>query len=133
VKSLDELKKIKEETLASMRIREEEPTVRVAVGMSTCGIAAGARDTLNALMEEINKRNLSGVTVITTGCAGMCQREPLVDITEKDGSTYSYQNITPEKAKVLVSQHLVNKKPVFEWVLATRGLCREGAAERSGD
>lgn len=121
MKSLDELKKIRDEMAEEMKMREDDDDfTRVRVGMSTCGIAAGARDTLDAIMEEVNKRQLSNINVTTTGCAGFCKNEPLVDVISPDGTVYTYQNVDEERAKAIVAQHLVNKKPVMDWLMGSR-------------
>jgi len=120
LKSLEDLKKMKEETIQAMQLKEQpEPEYRVTVGLGTCGIAAGARAVYNAFVEEVNNRKIKYVTVVGTGCAGICKNEPLVEITGADGITYTYQNLTPEKAKAVTEQHLVQKKPVEAWLLAT--------------
>ena len=114
-----------------MALREErEGQVRVTVGMGTCGIAAGAREILNIFLEEINKRNLSRVKVLSTGCPGICNREPVVEIMETDGTAYTYGEMTPERVKVVVARHLVNKQPVWDWLIGTRNLCGHGGGEK---
>lgn len=83
MKTLEELMAIKEKTKEKMTVREDQSDVtRVVVGMATCGIAAGARPVLNAFMDEVEKRHLQNVTVAQTGCIGMCQYEPIVEILE---------------------------------------------------
>ncbi|QNB48083.1 (2Fe-2S) ferredoxin domain-containing protein [Thermanaerosceptrum fracticalcis] len=131
MKSLEELKKIKEETRERMALREaKEGQVRVTVGMGTCGIAAGAREILNILLEEINKRNLPWVAVLTTGCPGICKKEPIVQITESEGTTYTYGEMTPERVKIVVARHLVNKQPVWDWLIGTRNPCGHRGGEQ---
>ena len=80
MKSLAELKAIKEKNKMGVMLREEQDGIRVVVGMATCGIAAGARPVLNAFTEEVAKRRLEGVTVAQTGCIGICQYEPVVEV-----------------------------------------------------
>jgi NADP-reducing hydrogenase subunit HndB len=92
-----------------MNIREADPNnIRVLVGMATCGIAAGARPVLNTLVEEIQKRSLQNITVTQTGCIGICQYEPIVEVLEPGKEKVTYVNMTPEKAVRVVSDHLVN-------------------------
>ncbi|MCI1965381.1 MAG: (2Fe-2S) ferredoxin domain-containing protein [Oscillospiraceae bacterium] len=107
--SLEELAQIRDKVRSKMNIREADPNnIRVLVGMATCGIAAGARPVLNTLVEEIQKRSLQNITVTQTGCIGICQYEPIVEVLEPGKEKVTYVNMTPEKAVRVVSDHLVN-------------------------
>lgn len=120
MKSLADLEKIRRQAQERMRVRDGEGSTRIVVGMGTCGIAAGAREVLAAFMDELAKREQNDVTVTQTGCAGLCEFEPLVEVylPGKERVTYSY--VTPEKARQIVARHLVNKQVVGDWVLAKR-------------
>ena len=85
--------------------------------MATCGIAAGARPVMNSFVEEIAKRNLSNVTVAQTGCIGMCQYEPIVEVLEPGKEKVTYVNMTAEKAAKVVVDHIVNGNPVTEYTV----------------
>ena len=85
--------------------------------MATCGIAAGARPVLNALVDEVAKRNLKGVTVAQTGCIGMCQYEPIVEVMEPGKEKVTYVKMTPEKAVKVINEHIVNGNPVVEYTV----------------
>ncbi|MCI5947923.1 MAG: (2Fe-2S) ferredoxin domain-containing protein [Oscillospiraceae bacterium] len=119
MKSLEELLAIKEKAQAQMSARDAEGKdgVRVVVGMATCGIAAGARPVLSALLSELEKRNVKHVTVTQTGCIGMCQYEPIVEVFEPGKEKVTYVLMTPEKAVKVVNEHLVNGKPVAEYTV----------------
>ena len=119
MKSLEELLAIKEKAQAQMSARDAEGKdgVRVVVGMATCGIAAGARPVLSALLSELEKRNVKHVTVTQTGCIGMCQYEPIVEVFEPGKEKVTYVLMTPEKAVKVVYEHLVNGKPVAEYTV----------------
>lgn len=117
MKSLDELKKIREEAVANMEMRDTNKDIRIVVGMATCGIAAGARKVLNTFIEEIAKRNIKNVQVLQTGCIGMCTFEPLVEIYEKDKEKVTYINIDENKAKRIVAEHIVNNQVVGEYTI----------------
>ena len=119
MKSLEELLAIKERAQAQMSARDAEGKdgVRVVVGMATCGIAAGARPVLSALLSELEKRNVKHVTVTQTGCIGMCQYEPIVEVFEPGKEKVTYVLMTPEKAVKVVNEHLVNGKPVAEYTV----------------
>lgn len=104
MKSLAELNAIRDKAKANMNIREDnEYTTRVLVGMATCGIAAGAKPVLTALVDEIARRNLSHVTVSQTGCIGMCQYEPIVEVLEPGKEKVTYVKVTPEMVARIVS------------------------------
>ena len=114
-----ELEAIRKKTLERINLRREDESdnVRVVVGMATCGIAAGAKPVLTALVDEIARRNLSHVTVSQTGCIGMCQYEPIVEVLEPGKEKVTYVKVTPEMVARIVSDHLVNGNPVGEFTV----------------
>jgi NADP-reducing hydrogenase subunit HndB len=119
MKSLEELLAIKEKAQAQLAARDADGNdgIRVVVGMATCGIAAGARPVLKALVDEVAKRNVQHVSVTQTGCIGMCQYEPIVEIFEPGKEKVTYVQMTAEKAQKVVAEHLVNGKPVVEYTV----------------
>ena len=119
MKSLEELLAIKEKAQAQLAARDAEGNdgIRVVVGMATCGIAAGARPVLKSIVDEIAKRNVQHVSVTQTGCIGMCQYEPIVEVFEPGKEKVTYVQMTAEKAAKVVSEHLVNGKPVIEYTV----------------
>lgn len=119
MKSLAELQAIKDKMKDKVIIREGVNDIRVVVGMATCGIAAGARPVLNTLVEEVNKEGLSDkVTVSQTGCIGLCQLEPIVEVYEAGKDKVTYVKMTSEKAKRVVEEHLKGGKVVNEYTIA---------------
>ena len=119
MKSIEELMAIRDKTRKNMTVREDtgDSKIRVVVGMATCGIAAGARPVLNAFVDEIAKRDVKGVSVQLTGCIGMCQYEPIVEVTEPGKEKVTYVKMTPEKAVRVVNDHIVNGNPVAEFTV----------------
>lgn len=118
MKSLAELQAIKERTLKNMTARNDsEDATRIVVGMATCGIAAGARPVMNAFTEEIARRSLKGVTVSQTGCIGMCQYEPIVEVFVPGQEKVTYVQMTPEKVAKVVADHIVNGNIVTEYTV----------------
>ena len=119
MKSLAELQAIRDKARAQVELREEKGNnaIRVLVGMATCGIAAGARPVLNALVEEVNKRQLSNVVVTQTGCIGICQYEPVVEVVVPGQEKVTYVKMTAEKAVRVVNDHLVNGNVVTEYTI----------------
>ncbi len=119
MKSLAELQAIKERMKDKIVLREGSGDVRVVVGMATCGIAAGARPVLNAFVEEVASAGLNEkVTVSQTGCVGLCQLEPIVEIYEAGKEKVTYIKMTPAKAKEVVENHLKGGKVVTEYTVA---------------
>ncbi len=120
MKSLAELQEIKNKMKNKIVLREGSGETRVVVGMATCGIAAGARPVLNTFVEEVNAAGLSDkVTVTQTGCVGMCQYEPIVEIYESGKEKVTYIKVTPEKAKTIVEKHLKGGVVVTELTTAS--------------
>ena len=118
MKSLAELQAIRDKTRNQVILRENnDNAIRVLVGMATCGIAAGARPVLAALVEEVAKRGLANVTVTQTGCIGICQFEPVVEIVAPGQEKVTYVRMTPEKAMRVVNDHLVNGRVVTEFTI----------------
>ena len=119
MKSIEELMAIRDKTRKNMTVREDtgDSKIRVVVGMATCGIAAGARPVLNAFVDEIAKRDVKGISVQKNGCIGMCQYEPIVEVTEPGKEKVTYVKMTPEKAVRVVNDHIVNGNPVAEFTV----------------
>lgn len=118
MKSLAELQAIRDKAKQSVNLRaESNAQKRVLVGMATCGIAAGARPVLAAMVEEVAKRQLSDVMVTQTGCVGICQYEPVVEIYAENGEKVTYVKMTAEKAVRVVNDHLVNGNVVTEYTI----------------
>ena len=122
MKSLADLEAIRQRTLDKVNLRREHEGTRIVVGMATCGIAAGARPVLNAFTEEVARRELSGVTVTQTGCIGICQYEPVVEVFAPGKEKVTYVKMTPEKVARVVGEHIVGGTPVAEYTI--------GAAQR---
>ena len=119
MKSLAELQAIKDRMKNKVVLREGTNEIRVVVGMATCGIAAGARPVLNAFVEAVNDAGLSGsVTVTQTGCIGICQFEPVVEIYEAGKEKVTYVKLDADKAKAIVEKHLKGGNVVAEYTIA---------------
>ena len=123
MKSLAELQAIRDKARASVNIRESaEAETRVLVGMATCGIAAGAKPVLNAFVEEVAKRDLKGVMVTQTGCIGICQYEPVVEVVTPGQEKVTYVKMTAEKALRVVNDHLVNGNVGTEYTIGANAI-----------
>ena len=117
VKSLEDLRRLKQEALEKRQARATTGRVQVTVAMGTCGIAAGARETMKSILEYIEGNQVSGVVVTQTGCIGKCDYEPIVEVTVADRPKVIYGKINSERARKIMQEHVGNGKVVAEWVL----------------
>ena len=123
MKSLEELKAIRERMQNQVGFRSESSDeIRVVVGMATCGIASGARPVLTTLSDEVQKRGMSNVVVTQTGCIGLCQYEPIVEVIEPGKEKVTYVKMTSEKALEVLEQHLVRGQVVAKYTLNSENL-----------
>ena len=121
MKSLAELQALRDSMKGKIGVRDDaEGNIRVVVGMATCGIAAGARPVLAAFTEEVSKRNLQNVTIAQTGCIGICQYEPVVEVYEPGKEKVTYVKMTPEMAVKVVNDHLFNGNVVTEYTIGAK-------------
>ncbi len=119
MKSLAELAAIREKMKEKVLLREGTNDIRIVVGMATCGIAAGARPVLNAFVEGIAQEGLEeNVTVTQTGCIGICQYEPVVEVFQSGKEKVTYVKMTPEKAEKVLKEHIKGGKVVEEYTFA---------------
>jgi len=112
MKSLDDLRGIRDEVKKSLAMRAGGQRAKIVVGMGTCGIAAGARETMLAFVEALNAAAVTDVAVTATGCAGFCDQEPLVDVEVRGEPPVRYGRVTAEGARRIVQQHIVAGKVV---------------------
>jgi NADP-reducing hydrogenase subunit HndB len=121
MKSLAELAQIREKMKNKVTIRENaDNATRIVVGMATCGIAAGARPVLAAFVEGVNEAGLTdSVTVTQTGCIGICQYEPVVEVYQAGKEKVTYTKMTPDKAKEVIEKHIKNGNPISEYTIGS--------------
>lgn len=117
MKTLADLKALREKLQGDMKTRREAG-IKVIVGMGTCGIAAGAREVMKAILDEIAKRNLNDVQVEQTGCIGMCEKEVLVDVVYYDKPRITYGKVKPEDARRIILEHVINGRIVEDLVVS---------------
>jgi len=115
VKSLDDLKRIREEALKKQQLKETSGKTEVIVGMGTVGIAAGARETLKAIMDMIETENLSDITVRQTGNIGLDSYEPIVQVVLPGEEKVTYGKVNPEMARQIIKEHIVGGKIIEEY------------------
>lgn len=117
IKSIEDLKRVREEALEKRRVKTSSGNVQVIVGMGTCGIAAGARDTMKAILAEIEARQMSGISVTQTGCIGLCEREPIVQVAIGEAPKVTYGKVTPEVAGRILQEHVAGGSPLASHVI----------------
>jgi NADP-reducing hydrogenase subunit HndB len=117
MKSLADLEKIKNEALKKVSLRTEKRGTRIVVGMATCGLAAGARPVMLALLEEVAKRGLHDVEVVQTGCIGVCRLEPMIEVYVGDEPKVTYVDLNEEKARRIIAEHIVNHQIVYDFTI----------------
>ena len=117
IKSLDDLKKIREQALEKRKVKETSGAIQVIVGMGTCGIAAGARETMKAVLDFIEKNKVENVIVTQTGCIGLCEQEPIIQIAIGDSEKTTYGKVSTDVAEKIMETHVVNGKVFSENIL----------------
>ena len=117
IKSLEELKRVREEALQKKQLKATPGNVQVIVAMGTCGIAAGARDTMKSVLNYIENEKVSGVTVTQTGCIGLCEQEPIMQVVFGDQPKVMYGKVDAQVAQKIMKQHVQNGQPVKEYII----------------
>ena len=118
MKSLEELKALRDKMQGSVTLRNEsEANTRVVVGMATCGIASGARPVLTALSNAVAEKKIEDVAVTQTGCIGLCQYEPIVEVFQAGKEKVTYVKMTPEKALEVIDKHIIGGHPITEYTI----------------
>lgn len=115
--TIEDLKKIKSQHQATFTLREGGYRAKVTVHMGTCGIAAGARDIMDTVMDELSSSGLTDVIVTTSGCAGFCSKEPMITVEVAGGSPVKYAQLNQEKTKKIFNEHVKDGKVVEEYAL----------------
>jgi len=119
LKNVADLEAMREKMKASLAARESAGGARLVVAMGTCGIAAGAREVVAALMDELEQRQVSDVTITQCGCKGLCDREPTLDVLKPGQAPVTYGDVTPEAARRIIAEHIIGGMPIKELVLFT--------------
>lgn len=116
IKSLEDLERVREDALEKRRVRTTSGRAQVIVSMGTCGIAAGAQETMKAILEQIETEKISGMIVTQTGCIGLCGLEPIVQVIAGEGQKVTYGKVTPEVVKRIMSEHVLAGKVVEDFL-----------------
>jgi NADP-reducing hydrogenase subunit HndB len=115
IKSIDDLKRLREEAIEKRKVKTTAGKTQIVVGMGTCGIAAGARETMKAILREIETKEISGIVVTQTGCIGLCEREPIVQVTQGEGEKITYGKVTPAVAMRILNEHVLEGRQIAEY------------------
>ena len=115
---ISDLDKISQRVRKTVLLREGAGRAKVTVHMGTCGIAAGARKIMSTLMDELEKNNIQDVILTSSGCAGLCSKEPMVTVELKDQAPVKYVDLNPEKTSKIFSEHIIGGNIVKEYALA---------------
>jgi NADP-reducing hydrogenase subunit HndB len=127
LKSLEDLRQLREQAQQELTIRQTTGTT-ITVGMGTCGIAAGARETMQAILQEMDERGIDA-HVATVGCIGMCSKEPLVDIDQAGKPRVTYANVHPDMVPRLIEEHLIQGNVVTDWAFGRVPLAGIGSSD----
>ena len=117
ITSPQDLKAMQEQVKGEIDLRTGQKDMRITVHMGTCGIAAGARDILTALMSELGQAKADNVSLQQTGCAGLCDQEPMLTLTDKAGGSFRYGRLDKQKVGVIVREHILRGQPVLEYLI----------------
>lgn len=117
IKSLEDLKRAREEALNKKTAKATSGTAQIIVGMGTCGIAAGARDAMKSILDTIELDSINGIIVSQTGCIGLCEKEPIVQVIIGEEPKVTYGKVTPEIAMEIVREHIVKHNVVQNHVI----------------
>ena len=115
---IEDLEKISQRVKKTVLLRDGAGAAKITVHMGTCGIAAGARKIMNALMEAIEEKDIKDVILTSSGCAGLCSKEPMATVELKDETPIKYVDLTPEKIRRILEEHVIGGKIVEEYALA---------------
>lgn len=117
IKNPEDLKKLRDQARGEVDVRSGPKEIRITVHMGTCGIAAGARDIMSELSEQLSGAEVDNVTLHQSGCLGLCDQEPMLTFSDKSGLDYLYVRLNREKAREIVASHVLKGKPVQEYIL----------------
>ena len=115
---VEDLKRIKEAMKGTVNLRQGDYRVKITVHMGTCGIAAGARKLMSALLEKLEKSGSTDIILTSSGCAGLCNHEPMITVEEKDSAPVKYVKLDPEKVGRIFDEHVIGGRPVAEYAPA---------------
>jgi NADP-reducing hydrogenase subunit HndB len=120
MKSLEELKKLRDESLKKMNLRYIEGGIRIQIGMGTCGIASGAKPIMKAFLEKIEEKGLKNVVITQVGCMGECALEPMAELIDSDDNHFVYCQMNLSMVDEIVEKHIIGNEPIHRYLLSNR-------------
>ena len=115
---VEDLKKIKDSMAGTVNLRDGTHRVKITVHMGTCGIAAGARTIMNTFLQKIEQNETTDIILTSSGCAGLCNREPMITVEVKESAPVKYVDLDPDKASRIFEEHVMKNKPISEYALS---------------
>lgn len=115
--TIEDLRKERDEVKGKIHLRDGNFRGKVIVHMGTCGIAAGARDIVSAFLNEKEKRNITDIVITTSGCAGLCSREPMATVEMRDAPPVKYGHLTADKASKIFQEHILGGQIAQEFAI----------------
>jgi NADP-reducing hydrogenase subunit HndB len=120
IESPEQLQALRDKARAAIELRTGQKATRIVVHMGTCGIAAGARDILSRVMEQLERASIDDVSVHLAGCLGLCDQEPMLTLTDRSGNEFCYGHLTRSKVDQIIHQHVMDNEPLVEYLVSTR-------------
>ncbi len=118
MKNLEELKMMREKVKKDLQLRAGKHRVKIVVGMGSCGIAAGARETMNEFLDLIEKSKKTDIVVTASGCFGFCAQEPMIHVYVEDKKPVTYRNVDKQAAQEIFNSHILNGKIVEKYLFS---------------
>lgn len=115
---VEDLKKIKDSMAGTVNLRDGTHRVKITVHMGTCGIAAGARTIMNTFLQKIEQNETTDIILTSSGCAGLCNREPMITVEVKESAPVKYVDLDPDKASRIFEEHVMKNKPISEYAFS---------------
>jgi (2Fe-2S) ferredoxin len=116
---MNDLNALRDKARADLDLRSGAKEIGITVHMGTCGIAAGARDVVTQLVSELERMRVANVTLRQSGCAGLCDQEPMMTLTDKSGAIFRYGKLDTRKIGEIVQEHVLGGRPVTEYLIKT--------------
>lgn len=117
MKTIEELKKLRQDSLDRVHLRKDRKGIRVVVGMGTCGIAAGARPVLLTLLKEAKRSSLENILITQSGCPGSCEYEPIIEVYKPGEEKVTYVRATEQKARKIMEEHILKGEVVTDYCI----------------
>ena len=119
ITNIEDLKSLRERAKEEVDLRTGPKDMQITIHMGTCGIAAGARDVLTQLADELGQASVDTVTLRQSGCMGLCDQEPMLTLTDRSNKSFVYGKLNQEKVRKIVQEHVLGGNPVIPYMVKT--------------